>query len=145
MQLSGEIRVPEGIEGGEATLERGLIFWARPGVETWDDARSELVDAFERSREAARNEHSFVYIIANDALLGRSGPADAMVAAGLVSAARTAAIEGWKKGWTANVVAYDDGTEPAGIIGRAAALLGDGLVTGELVHLGSGHIGKALA
>jgi hypothetical protein len=68
-----------------------------------------------------------------------------MVAAGLLSGARTAAIEGWKKGWTANVVAYDGGYEPVGIIERAAALLGDGLVTGELVHLGSGHIGKALA
>ena len=145
MQLSGEIRLPEDIESGEVTLERGLIFWARPGVETWDDARSELIDAFERSREAARNEHSFVYIIANDALLGRSGPASAMVAAGLVSAARTAAVEGWRKGWTANVVAFDDDQDPALVLDRAVSLLDDGLVTGELVHVGPGHIGKALA
>ncbi len=145
MQLSGEIRLPEGIEAEGLAPERGLIFWARPGLKTWDDARIELIDAFERSREAARNEHSFVYIVTNDALLGRVGPANAMVAAGLLSGARTAAIEGVKKGWTANVIAYDDGNEPAGIIMRAAALLGDGLVTGELVHIGFGHIGKALA
>ena len=145
MQLTGEIRLPEGIEAGDLALVRGLIFWARPGLETWDDARNELTEAFERSREAARNEDSFVYVVANDALLGRIGPANAIVAAGLLSGARTAAIEGWKKGWTANVVAYDGGNEPAGIIARAAALLGDWLVTGELVHIGSGHIGKALA
>jgi hypothetical protein len=145
LQLSGEIRLPEGIEAENLTLEQGLIFWARPGVGTWEEARSELTDAFERSRKAARKENSFVYIVANDALLGRSGPANAMVAAGLLSGARTAAIEGWKKRWTANVVAYEDGYEPDAIMARAAALLGDGLVTGELVHLGSGHIGKALA
>ena len=145
MQLSGEMRLPDGIEAEDLILERGLIFWAEPGATTWDDARAELTAAFERSRDAARSENSFVYIIANDALLGRSGPADAMVAAGLVSAARTAAIEGWKKGWTANVIAYDDGHDPAGIIERAAALVADGLVTGELVHIGPGHIGKALA
>lgn len=143
--MSGEIRLPEGIEAGDQSLEQGLIFWAKPGAETWDDARNELTDAFERSRECARNDDSFVYIVANDALLGRRGPADAIVAAGLLSAARTAAIEGLKKGWTANVIAFDDGTEPAAMIERAIALLDDGLVTGELVHLGSGHIGKALA
>jgi len=145
LQLSGEIRLPEGIEVQSPTLERGLIFWAKPGAETWDDARDELTAAFERSREAARSEQSFVYIVANDALLGRDGPPDAMVAAGLVSAARTAAIEGWKKGWTANVIAYDDGLDPAGIIERAATLVADGKITGELVHIGPGHIGKALA
>lgn len=143
--MSGEIRLPEGIETEDLAPERGLIFWAKPGAATWDDARAELTAAFERSREAARNEHSFVYIIANDALLGRNGPADAMVAAGLVSAARTAAIEGWKKGWTANVIAYDDGHEPSPVLERAVRLLEDGLVTGELVHIGPGHIGKALA
>lgn len=145
LQLSGEIRLPDSIEAGDLTLESGLIFWAKPGAATWDDARAELTAAFEHSREAARAEDSFVYIVANDALLGRSGPADAMVAAGLVSAARTAAVEGWKKGWTANVIAYDEGHDPAGIIERAATLVADGLITGELVHIGAGHIGKALA
>lgn len=139
------MRLPEGIEAKDLALERGLIFWVKPGATTWDDARAELTAAFERSREAARNEHSFVYIIANDALLGRNGPADAMVAAGLVSAARTAAIEGWKKGWTANVIAFDEGHDPAGIIERAATIVADGMITGELVHIGPGHIGKALA
>ncbi|MEX0797506.1 MAG: hypothetical protein WD274_12520 [Acidimicrobiia bacterium] len=143
--MSGEVRPPEGIEAEDLILERGLIFWAKSGAATWDDAKAELTAAFERSREAARSGHSFVYIVTNDALLGRNGPADAMVAAGLVSAARTAAIEGWKKGWTANVVAYDDDHDPAGTIERAAALVADGMVTGELVHIGPGHIGKALA
>lgn len=143
--MSGEIRIPEGMEAENRTLEKGLVFWADPGVETWDDARAELTEAFERSREVARNEDSFVYIVANDALLGRSGSASAMVAAGLVSAARTAALEGWKKGWTANVVAFDQGHDPSLVLDRAVSLLEDGMVTGELVHVGPGHLGKALA
>lgn len=133
------------MEAENRTLEKGLVFWADPGVETWDDARAELTEAFERSREVARNEDSFVYIVANDALLGRSGSASAMVAAGLVSAARTAALEGWKKGWTANVVAFDQGHDPSLVLDRAVSLLEDGMVTGELVHVGPGHLGKALA
>lgn len=145
MQLSGEIRIPEGTEAENRTLEKGLVFWADPGVETWEDARAELTEAFKRSREVARNEDSFVYIVANDALLGRSGSASAMVAAGLVSAARTAALEGWKKGWTANVVAFDQGHDPSLVLDRAVSLLEDGMVTGELVHVGPGHLGKALA
>lgn len=145
MQLSGEIRIPVGIAADPPSVARGLIFWAQPGAESWDDARAELTEAFEKSREASRNEDSIVYIVANDALLGRTGPADAMVAAGLVSAARTAAAEGWKKGWTANVVAFDDGHEPSLVLERAVSLLEDELVTGELVHIGPGHIGKALA
>jgi hypothetical protein len=144
LQLSGEIRLPEGIEAPDLTLSEGLVFWARLGAATWDDASAELTEAFEKSREASRNEDSIVYIVANDALLGRTGPADAMVAAGLVSAARTAAIEGWKKGWTANVVAFDDGHDPVLVLDRAVSLLEDGVVTGELVHIGPGHLGKAL-
>lgn len=143
--MSGEIRIPEGTEAENRTLEKGLVFWADPGVETWEDARAELTEAFKRSREVARNEDSFVYIVANDALLGRSGSASAMVAAGLVSAARTAALEGWKKGWTANVVAFDQGHDPSLVLDRAVSLLEDGMVTGELVHVGPGHLGKALA
>lgn len=145
MQLSGEIRIPEDVNTDSRPLDRGLIFWASTGIETWDEARAELTYAFELTRESARNEDSLVYVVANDALLGRRGPAAAMVAAGLVSAARTAAVEGWKKGWTANVVAFDDDHDHDLVLDRAVSLLEDGLVTGELVHIGPGHIGKALA
>lgn len=85
-----------------------------------------------------------VYIVRNDDLLGRNGPTPAMVASGLVSAARTAAIEGSRKGWTANVVAYDETAALSEVLDRAISVLEDGMITGELIHVGGGHIGKAL-
>jgi hypothetical protein len=67
-----------------------------------------------------------------------------MVAAGLLSAARTAALEGTRKGWTANVVALDDEAEPGIVEIWTRRLVEDGAVTGELIRIGPGHIGKAL-
>ena len=96
------------------------------------------------AREAAVQERSFVFVVSNDDLLGRRGPGKAMVAAGLLSAARTAALEGVRKGWTANVVAYDEGVGAEMVEARARDLLEAGTVTGELVRVGPGHIGKAL-
>ncbi|HEY7821796.1 MAG TPA: hypothetical protein VIG24_03125, partial [Acidimicrobiia bacterium] len=79
--------------------------------ENWDEVRAELERAFQMSRTAAQAEESFVYVVHHDDLLGRRGAGNAMVATGLLSAARTAAIEGSRKGWAANVVAYDDETD----------------------------------
>ena len=68
-----------------------------------------------------------------------------MVATGLLSAARTAAIEGSRKGWTANVVAFDDEADPEYVKGWAERLAeGSFGVTGELIRIGSSHLGKAL-
>ena len=64
--------------------------------------------------------------------------------AGLLSAARTAAIEGSRKGWTANVVAYDDDADMETVKEWAARLVNSTGVTGEVVRVGSGHVGKAL-
>lgn len=121
------------------------IFRARPVADDWAEVRSELERAFQMSRTAAQKEESFVYVVHHDDLLGRRGAGNAMVATGLLSAARTAAIEGSRKGWTANVVAYDDDSTPELIDGWAERLAEDSLgVTGELIRLGSSHLGKAL-
>ncbi len=111
----------------------------------WDEVRAELERAFQMSRTAAQAEESFVYVVHHDDLLGRRGAGNAMVATGLLSAARTAAIEGSRKGWTANVVAYDDETDEATVRDWAEKLATDSAgVTGELIRVGSTHIGKAL-
>jgi hypothetical protein len=110
----------------------------------WDEIRGELEDAFTMSRAAAQAEESFVFVVHHDDLLGRRGPANAMVATGLLSAARTAAIEGSRKGWTANVVAYDDSATESDIQQWAEWMLDSTGVTGELIRVGSGHLGKAL-
>jgi hypothetical protein len=141
----GEARIPEVIGIDPPSLSHGFLFWAETRIDTWEEAKAELSLAFDGSRDSAQREESFVYIVANDALLGRTGGPSAMVAAGLLSAARTAAVEGWKKGWTANVVAYDADQVPTNVLERAVQLIEDGMISGELVHLGPGHIGKALA
>lgn len=111
----------------------------------WDEVRAELERAFQMSRTAAQAEESFVYVVHHDDLLGRRGAGNAMVATGLLSAARTAAIEGSRKGWTANVVAYDDETGEATVRTWAEKLAQDPSgVTGELIRVGSSHIGKVL-
>lgn len=110
----------------------------------WAEILAELTRAFEVSREAAVEERSLVYVVRQDDLLGRRGAGNAIVATGLLSAARTAALEGARKGWTANVVAFDVDSDPATVDAWAQRLLEDGGVTGEIVRVGTGHVGKAL-
>jgi hypothetical protein len=112
--------------------------------DSWDEVRAELTRAFEMSRAAATEGRSFVYVVRNDDLLGRRGAGNAMVATGLLSAARTAALEGSRKGWTANVVAYDDDADPDLVERHAAWALDAEGITGELIRVGPGHLGKAL-
>ncbi|MGD2060784.1 MAG: hypothetical protein PVF87_07965 [Acidimicrobiia bacterium] len=121
------------------------IFEANRVGDDWDEVRAELERAFHMSRAAAQNDESFVFVVHHDDLLGRRGPGNAMVATGLLSAARTAAIEGSRKGWTANVLAYDDESEPDVVRGWAERLATDSMgVTGEIIRVGSSHLGKAL-
>jgi hypothetical protein len=120
------------------------IFWAADVGDEWDAVRTELTRAFQSSRAAAQADTSFVFVVRQDDLLGRRGPGNAMVATGLLSAARTAALEGSRKGWTCNVVAYDEDEERATVERWARHLLEDGSVSGELIRVGPGHIGKAL-
>jgi hypothetical protein len=123
----------------------GVIHWAEAVGDDWSRVLAELTRAFAVSRASAQAEESFVYVVRQDDLLGRRGPGNAMVATGLLSAARTAALEGARKEWTVNIVAFDEGTDPEAVQAWAQRLLDSGDVTGELVHLGLGHLGKTLA
>jgi len=120
------------------------LYWAQEVGDDWEQVRTELARAFRMSRDAAQAGESFVYVVHHDDLLGRRGPGKAMVAAGLLSAARTAAIEGSRKGWTANVIAYDDEAPRDEVERWAVSMLNSHGVTGELIRVGSSHIGKAL-
>ncbi len=122
----------------------GVIHWAADVGDDWGGIIAELTRAFEVSRAAAQSEESFVYVVHQDDLLGRRGAGNAMVATGLLSAARTAALEGVRRGWTANVVAFDEDADRSAVERWAQQLIEAGEVTGELVRVGEGHIGKAL-
>ena len=123
----------------------GLVHWAEDVGEDWAAVLAELTRAFEVSRSSAQAEESIVYVVRQDDLLGRRGSGNAMVACGLLSAARTAALEGMRKGWTANVVAFDEDADRSAVEEWAHRVLDDGAVNGELIRVGSGHIGKTLA
>jgi len=121
------------------------IFEAQAVGDDWQAVRAELERAFVMSRVAAQREESFVYVVHHDDLLGRRGAGNAMVATGLLSAARTAALEGARRNWTANVVAYDEDSDPDLVAGWAKRLAEySSGVTGELIRIGTSHLGKAL-
>ncbi|HEX9762713.1 MAG TPA: hypothetical protein VGA97_06395 [Acidimicrobiia bacterium] len=121
------------------------IHWANQVSDDWPEIRAELERGFEMSRAAAQRGESFVYVVSTNDLLGRGGVGNAMVATGLLSAARTAALEGWAKGWTVNVIAWDGDDGQRDLAATwAEKMLDSGGVTGELIRVGSGHIGKAL-
>jgi len=121
------------------------IHWANQVSDDWPEVRAELERGFEMSRAAAQRGESFVYVVSTNDLLGRGGVGNAMVATGLLSAARTAALEGWAKGWTVNVIAWDGDDGQRDLAATwAEKMLDSGGVTGELIRVGSGHIGKAL-
>lgn len=123
----------------------GLVFMADSVTDAWESVRIELRAAFELTQAAARSEQAVVYVVHNDDLLGRRGAGRAMVATGLLSAARTAALELAKRSVPVNVIAIEDDTDPATVARWASVLSAPDGPTGELVHLGAGHIGKALA
>jgi len=120
------------------------IFWTESVGDDWNEIRSELDRAFQMSRTTAQAGESFVYVVHNDDLLGRRSAGNAMVATGLLSAARTAAIEGSRKGWTVNVIAHEEDADREQVKRWAIWMLDSNGVTGELIRLGSSHLGKAL-
>jgi hypothetical protein len=122
----------------------GKVIWVGQVSDAWEDIATELARIFDLSRAAAVSEESIVYVVRQDDLLGRRGPGNAMVATGLLSASRTAALEGARKGWTSNVIAYDEDADLASVEAWSETLLDSGGVTGELIRVGPGHIGKAL-
>lgn len=130
---------PPGIDSLDVDAP-GLAFAARP-VETWEEVEAELVEAFRLTKEAAATGEPVVYLVHAADLLGQRGAPRAMLACALLSAARALALEGRRAGVRANVLAYE---RPERLERWLRALLADEDVTGELVRLGSAHVGKAL-
>lgn len=122
-----------------------VVIVAPPSVDGWDGVRTALIEAFVATRDAAAAGRPVVVIVHGDDLLGRRGAPRAMVACGLLSGARTAAIEGRRPGIPVNVLAVEDDTTPETVAMWVARLAEPGGPSGELVHLGSAHLGKALA
>lgn len=144
------LRLPAGSHLAEALgrlpADDGLVFVAAgPDLgDDWEAVAHELGEAFDETQIALRDGHPVVYVVAGEDLLGRRGAPAAMVACGLLSAARTAAIEGARAGIPVNVVAPFDGADPDDVATWVDRLLTAAGTTGELVRIGPDHIGKAL-
>lgn len=120
-----------------------LIHYGLTVGDDWPAVRSAMTRAFQAAHQAATAEESFVFVVHQDDLLGRRGPAGAMLACGLLSAARTAAIEGSRRGWSANVIAVGETFDRSKIEQIAEHLDAEGL-TGETIRLGPSHLGKVV-
>ncbi len=130
---------PIELEGVDALVHR-----PQPVNDDWPAVEAELTRAYRLTQEAARASRPVVYVLETDHLLGRAGAGPAMVATGLLSAARTAAVESAKSGVPVNVLSIDADTDPAVAATWVRALASGPGPTGEIVHLGASHIGKAL-
>jgi NAD(P)-dependent dehydrogenase (short-subunit alcohol dehydrogenase family) len=113
----------------------------------WPATLDALTAVFKKAKAAAVAGSPIVFVVSSDALLGRTGAAEAMAANGVVSAARTLAAELRKQGVPVNCVARS-ATSPDDVVVRWALQLLDGGTddpTGEVVQLGGAQIGKALS
>lgn len=113
----------------------------------WDETLDGLTRMFGVAKAAAEEGASVVFVVSVDALLGRTGALDAMAATGVVSAARTLALELKKQGAVVNCVATTETTPPDEAARWIVHLLDASPEgpTGELIQLGGGQIGKALS
>lgn len=133
-----------GVDGEYPAERPGLVFGATEVGDDWPTIRIVLLEAFRLTQQAVAAGEPVVYVIANDDLLGRNGPGAAALAAGLLSAARSAGIELAGAAIPINVLAIEEDATVEEVRAWVLALLA-GRVQGELVHLGPGHLGKALA
>ena len=125
-------------------IDTGVVFQATEVDDDWDHVAAELRSAFDATKPAAIEGRPVVYVVSSDALLGRTGAGNAMVATGLVSAARTLATEMRRDGVPVNVLGVASDTPADVIVTWIGHLLEPGGPTGELVQLGGTQIGKAL-
>lgn len=125
--------------------EGALVFVANPAVsDGWTAVLVELTAAYQLSQAAVRAGGPIVYVVESDDLLGRRGIGSAMVACGLLSAARTLALETARAGPPVNVMALGATTTRDSVRTWIELLCGRNGPNGELIRLGADHLGKAL-
>lgn len=134
----------ERIRSGLADITSGLIVDASHADELtgWEDLEQLLFRAFALFRSAKQQDKSVVVIVHADDLLGRRGALAGMAASALTSCVRTLALEARKLTLAANIVATDSGQDLSLVTTTVRWLLTNSGVTGQLVTLGRGNLGK---
>lgn len=142
--MSAFVRADGALATALEDLPTGVVFQPKRVTDDWMAVSDELTEAFRLTKQAMIDGQPVVYVVRHPDLLGRGGAGAAMVAAGLLSGARTAAFEGRKVGIPINVLAVEDDSPPEAVARWVRLLLESGGPTGELVRLGGEHLGRAL-
>jgi hypothetical protein len=139
----GDHSTREALEWGSG--ERGgLVFAPVDDLPDWDAVENELTEAFTLSREATLAEAPVVYLLRMRAVLGRAGPLDSAVAAGLVAGARALAFEGQRHARYATVIATADDVAPQTIAEAVGFAIESRGSLGQVLTLGAEHLGALL-
>ncbi len=130
---------------GSGEPEDGLIFAQRSeGLTSFDDVEAEMTESFRLTRRAASAGAPALYVVCIADLLGQRGSLAAMLANGLLSAARSMALEGRRDGRIANALGHDPDPRPEEVASWALLLLEGRGVTGGFVAVGAGHLAKVV-
>jgi len=109
--------------------------------EDLDGVTAALTGAFAEVRAAVLDERPVVLVLDDRDLLGQGGVVDAGVATGMLGLVRAFALEGVKPGWRVNAVTHRGDAEDAAVVEAVAWLGGSGL-SGQLLRVGTDHLGK---
>jgi NAD(P)-dependent dehydrogenase (short-subunit alcohol dehydrogenase family) len=131
----------------EAPAGHPTVAASPTGEPDWASTLEGLTAVYRVAKDAAIAGSPVVFIVSADALLGRTGPLDAMAATGVASASRTLAVELRKQGVPVNCLAAAANTPGTTLAAWAKRLLDGGPTdpTGELIQFGGVQIGKALS
>lgn len=106
-----------------------------------DSVTQVLTEAFAAVKEAVSAERPVVILVEDGDLLGQGAVVDASVATGLLGLARAFALEGAKPGWRVNVVSHR-GADDLVAAREAAGWLAGSDLSGQLIRVGTAHLGK---
>ena len=139
----GEHPARQALEWGGGERD-GLVFAPVQDLPDWAAVEDELAEAFTLSREATLADAPVVYLLRMRAVLGRAAPLDSAVAAGLVAGARALAFEGQRHARYATVVAAADDVAPETIAEAVGFAIESRGSLGQVLTLGTEHLGALL-
>jgi NAD(P)-dependent dehydrogenase (short-subunit alcohol dehydrogenase family) len=107
-----------------------------------DAVEPQLTAGFLQLRAAVLEGEPAVVVVDDADLLGQGDPADAAVATGLLGLVRALAMEGARDGWRVNAVSCR-GEDPD-LDDTVSGVLAMRALSGQLIRLGTAHIGKVI-
>jgi hypothetical protein len=106
-----------------------------------DGVTAALTAAFAEIRAAVLAERPVILVLDDRDLLGQGGVVDAALATGMLGLVRAFALEGVKPGWRVNAVTHRGDPEASAVV-ETAAWVGDSGLSGQLLRVGTDHLGK---